>query len=109
MPGDVSEAKSPILLEDDNGDEALLNTGDTLLRGTVGDSAGGLNSGGGSGGESIDSDRTREGRRATMVSGSLYSIGFTARYHVPSGVTASSDSVIVEGLYALARGMRMIW
>jgi hypothetical protein len=109
MPGDVSEAKSPILLEGDIGDAALLNIGETLLRGTGGDSAGGLNSGGGSGGESIDSDRTREGRRATIVSGSLHWIRFTERYHVPSGVTASSDSVIVEGLYALARGMRMIW
>jgi len=49
---------------EDLDDVLLLESDDTVARGTRGMSAGGLNSGGGSGGDVADSDRTREGRRA---------------------------------------------
>lgn len=65
-PRGSSGAKPPRLLADDNGDAVALDMGDTLCKGGTGVSAGGLNSGGGIGGVSVDSDLTREGRSAKM-------------------------------------------
>lgn len=60
--------RSPVLLDGDEND-MLDKAGEIPLTGTGGDSAGGLNSGGGTGGEMfIEPDRLDFGQRATKVS-----------------------------------------
>lgn len=49
---------------EDLDDTLSLDPDETLFKGTIGISAGGLNSGGGLGGDCADVDRIREGRRA---------------------------------------------